>query len=544
MGTIHEHRRDTLDSLGETPPEVIVVGGGITGAGVALDLALRGVAVLLVEKGDWGSSTSSASSRLVHGGLRYLENYELGLVRESCLERALLLRNAAGLVWPEQFAFPIRRGDRVGRWKMAAGLWLYTALSIPRALGLPKMLSAQRLAGRIPSVARDALLGAGSYLDGATDDARLTLAVVQSARRAGARCLSRIEARSIENGTSGVSVQLDDLEGPNTHEVHARAGVLAAGPFTDGLRGRAGLDPSWIQATRGTHILVPRNRLPTDGAVIFPSHLDGRILFLIPWPRYTVIGTTDIDADPDHEVRATGAEVRYLLETANGLCPDAGLGPDDVVSTYAGLRPLIRAPEDNPSARSRGERIEREQSLYTIAGGKLTTWRGMAEGLCARLTADLGIGAQGAKSPTRNHRLHSALDDPVPRPQWSSPPSGSVEADSVLSTAWRRRYASLGPEVTAWCRGQEAGWEPLDPETRLGEVSWATNHEDALDAADFLFRRTDLALGPRDLAEAALDRVVDRMGSSLGWTTERGETSHSAALEEIARAHAWKSDPS
>lgn len=520
-----------------------MVGGGITGAGVALDLAHRGVDVAIVERADWGASTSSASSRLIHGGLRYLENFEFGLVRESCLERALLLRNAAGLVWPEQFAFPIRRGDRVGRMKMAAGLWLYTALSVPRALGLPKMLSAPRLARRLPSVGRESLLGAGSYLDGATDDARLTLAVVQTARQAGARALSRVEAIAIENGDAGVSIELRDLEEGETREARARAGVLAAGPFTDALRNRASLGSRWIQPTRGTHILVPRDRLPTDGAVIFPSHLDGRILFLIPWPRYTVIGTTDIDADPGQDVRATGAEVRYLLETANGLCPDAGLGPNDVVSTYAGLRPLIRAPEDDPSARSRGERIEREQSLYTIAGGKLTTWRAMAESLCARLTADLGIGESGSKSPTRSLRLHSAFESPVPRPR----PMGSCTAEDpdewALSRAWSRRYAALEPEVRRWCRASEHGMRAFDPETLLGEVGWAVENEDALEASDFLFRRTDLGLGPLDVARSAVPEILDTMAGKLDWSAERRTASEDAAIADLERIHAWKSDP-
>src|SRR6185503_12324060 len=160
-----------------------------------------------------------------------------------------------------------------------------------------------------------------------------------------------------------------------------RAVILAGGPFTDGLRERAGLGRGWIRPTRGSHVLVPRERLPTDGAVIFPSPLDGRVMFLIPWPRYTVIGTTDLDTDGESPVRATLAEVRYLLASANGLVPGAELGPADVVSTWAGLRPLLAANGDSPSARSREERVEREGSIYTIAGGKLTGFRSMAERL-------------------------------------------------------------------------------------------------------------------------------------------------------------------
>lgn len=199
-------RDERLARLEEDPPDVVVVGGGVTGAGVALDLALRGVRTALVERGDWARGTSSASSRLVHGGLRYLEHGELGLVRESCLERALLLRNAAGLVWPERFLFPVRRGDRVGLWKLGAGLLLYAAVSVPRVLGVPGVVSRSRARAWVPGLDADGLRGAGRYLDAATDDARLTLAVVRTAMEAGAVALSRTECVGVDPGASGTAV--------------------------------------------------------------------------------------------------------------------------------------------------------------------------------------------------------------------------------------------------------------------------------------------------------------------------------------------------
>ncbi len=532
-------RAERCERVERTPPQVVVVGGGITGAGVALDLALRGVRTLLVERGDWAGATSSASSRLVHGGLRYLEQFDFGLVRESCLERALLLRNAAGLVWPERFVFPVRRGDRTGLFKLALGLGLYTLLSVPRALGLPGLLRARTVATRIPGVERETLVGAGHYLDAATDDARLTLAVVASAMRAGAVCLSRTEAIAIEHDERGASVRLADRLDGSERTLACRAVVLCGGPGTEELRARAGLGGRWITPTRGSHVLVPRQRLPTDGAVIFPSSLDGRVMFLIPWPRATAIGTTDIEARADVEPRATRAEVEYLLESANALVPHAKLGPDDVLSTWSGLRPLL-ASEADPSARSREERIVREGSVFTIAGGKLTGYRAVAENLSATLTGALGIGRSGRRSPTRDHTLVGAERTRVARPAWSRW-SGALPPDA-LADAWRKRYGARREAVRAACESMPGGLEPLDAETLLGEVDWSVRHEDCFFLDDFFFRRTDLGYAGPEAVEAAVEAVLGRLGERLSWDASRRDDERTRFAASLARRHAWRKD--
>ena len=534
-------RASRFEALAESPPDVLVVGGGITGAGIALDLALRGVRVALVERDDWASATSSASSRLIHGGLRYLEHGELGLVRESCLERGLLLRNAAGWVWPETFTFPVHRGAAVGRLKLVAGLVLYTLVSIPRVLGLPRILSRRAVEARVPGIASEGLRGGGAYLDGATDDARLTLATVATAIEAGAVALSRVEALGIEDGSAAAEVRLADRLRGSELSVRARAVVLAGGPFTDDLRRRAALGGRWVQPTRGTHLIVPRERLPTDGAVIFPSAVDGRVMFLIPWPRYTVVGTTDLDASPDGEVRATRGEVGYLLDSANALAPDAGLTEDDVVSTWAGLRPLLAADESSPSARSREERIERANHVYTIAGGKLTAYRSMAETLCARITEDLGIGLRGRVSPTRRQALRGALPAPAPRPAWSA--LGAAAApDATLRQAWSRRYAALASEVEELCGRAPEGRRALDPETLLGEVDWAVRYEDCLGLEDFLLRRTDLGYGTRAATEAGAAVVLARLAEVCAWDRSRKEAEHATLESLLGRLHGWRDD--
>ena len=540
-------RAERVRRLEDFDPEVVVVGGGITGAGIALDLTLRGVRTLIVERDDWGGATSSASSRLIHGGLRYLEHYEFSLVRDSCLERALLLKNASGLVWPESFLFPVHGGDRVSRPKLAAGLALYTLLSLPRPLGIPGLLSARRTAARIPGTDEVKLRGAGQYLDGATDDSRLTLAVIKSAIQAGALAIPRMEMLELNDDAGGALLRLRDKLGDTEVEVSARAAVLAGGPFTEALRSRAQLEGDWISPTRGTHIVVPRDRVPTDGAVIFPSRVDGRVMFLIPWPRYTIVGTTDLDADPTQPIRATRKEVEYLIESVNSLLPLADLEESDVISTWAGLRPLLAAPKSDPSARSREERITREGNVFTIAGGKLTGYRSMAEKLGAELCRAIQRGDKSKRSPTRTFQLHGALSTRAARPAWSQL-DGRGKPQPVTPTraraiAWSRRYSALAEAVRIECGQADGGEELLDPETMMGEIDWAVRHEDCLTLSDFFFRRTDLALGNRDVALAALDPVALRMENLLGWDQDEAARQRAEFLESLTAVHAWRDDP-
>ena len=534
-------RGDRLDELRHRSFDLLVIGGGITGAGIALDLSLRGLQVLLIERDDWAAGTSGASSRLVHGGLRYLEHLQFGSVRHSCRERALLLKNAAGLVWPERFVFPSTRGSRVGPWRLRFGLWLYSALAFPRSLGWPERIGSAQLLELIPGLAAQSLRSAGAYLDGATNDSRLTLAVVLSAARAGATVLSGVEALAIENGSFGVAVQLKEQAANRPQTLRFRAAVLAAGANTDELRVRAGLSDDWIAPTRGTHLLLPRDRLPTDGAVIFASAVDGRIAFLIPWPRYTVIGTTDVDADPSQPVRATRSEVGYLLESANALVPGARLGEQDVISTYAGLRPLLVDDPLQPSARSREERIERAGSIYVIAGGKLTGYRQMAEQLSARLTSELGLGALGLRSRTREHRLVYAERQPTCRPQWST--LGELPPDVYLAAAWQQRYGSSREIVRQRLSELSQGLQLLDPETCLGEVDWAVEREDCRTPADFLLRRTGAGRNALEAVQPIATRVIDRMAAHLDWNRSRRDQLTAEWQARLAALHAWREEP-
>lgn len=564
MGSeVNQERAQLIDKLRTgTAFDVLVVGGGITGVGIALDLAARGLRAMVIDKGDWGGATSSASSRLVHGGLRYLEHFEFSLVRDSCLERALLLENAAGFVWPEEFHFPVMDGDRVGATKLMAGLWLYTALATPRALGLPSRRSAAALEQRIPGIDRGRLKGGGSYLDAATDDSRLTLAIRQTAEREGATCLSRVEAVSIQDHSSGPIAHLRDLETGDEFELQPKAVVLAGGPSTDALRSichfqsvQSGQpdEAPWTTPTRGSHIVVPRAKLPTDGAVIFTSAVDGRVMFLIPWPNHTIVGTTDIDDDAanpkDGAARArpvaTAAEVQYLVDSAAALVPASKLTTDDVISTWAGLRPLLAAPPGKgPSERSREERIERDGNLFTIAGGKLTGYRSAAEKLGQMVASALGIGLSAKASPTRELRLDGALGGTIPRPAWSrlTPGSSTVQALDPLAVAWDGRYAARSADVRAFCASRPGGMDPIDERTLWGEVDWAVLFEDARGLCDYLFRRSDVGLGPQASVAQLIPALADRMGLLLDWADEQHSVQIRRAMGELERRHAWRAE--
>jgi glycerol-3-phosphate dehydrogenase len=365
---------------------------------------------------------------------------------------------------------------------------------------------------------------------------------VLTALEAGAIALSRVEVTAIENGANGVAAALLDGVSGERREVRARACILAGGPFTDELRAVAGLAGRWVTPTRGTHLVVPRERLPTDGAVIFTSAIDGRVMFLIPWPRATVIGTTDLDASLDSLPRATRGEVRYLLDSANALAPAAALGEADVIATYAGLRPLLAADRESPSERSREERVEREGSLYTIAGGKLTGYRAMAETLGARVAGDLGKGDASRRSPTRTRPLRGALAAPVARPVWSSL-GARPTPESLWAAAWTRRYGALASQVSEVCARVADGREALDAETLLGEIDFAVRFEDALGASDFVFRRSDLAFGePRERARIA-DTVLQRFRAVAGWSPERLLRERAELGRDFERMEAWRSDP-
>lgn len=361
--------------------DMLIIGGGITGAGVARDAAMRGMRVALVEKNDWASGTSSKSSRLVHGGIRYLERGEIGLVRESVREREILLRIAPDLVKPLEFIWPVYRRARLPKWKLKIGLTVYDWLAGKRRGRRHHSLSAGGVLALEPGLRGDKLVGGASYFDAATDDAGLTRANVASAVKHGAIAVSNAKAESATTSSNRLDgfIVSDMLDGGSIR-VAAKAVVSATGPWQ-------------AKGTKGSHIVVPRSRIGNNGAVTMISPDDGRVMFTLPRGSETIIGTTDLrtDESPD-DVKPSDAEVDYLLRAANFYFPDARLTVDDLLSKWAGIRPLATAPAGmSPSSISREHRISRDSNgVIVVTGGKLTTYRSMAAEIVDEVERSIG----------------------------------------------------------------------------------------------------------------------------------------------------------
>jgi glycerol-3-phosphate dehydrogenase len=479
-------RAQRLAALAEERFDLLVIGGGITGAGIARDAARRGLRVALVEREDFGAGTSSRSSRLIHGGVRYLEHGYLHLVFEASRERRRLLALAPHLVRPLRFTWPVYRGARIGRLKLAAGLALYDLLALFRNVGRHRRLSAAGVRGAEPALATEGLTGGASYWDAATDDARLTLANVVDAAYTGATVVNHAEVRAFVRG--GNAKAGGAVEGALVHDrlggaeipVRAQLVVSACGPWTDEIARLE--DPAArpaVRGTKGVHISVPAARVGNVGAVTMLSPDDGRVMFTLPSGAHTIIGTTDTrTAAHPHEVRADRGDVRYLLSAANRFFPGARLTEGDVVTAWAGIRPLVATARGaDPASASREHAIRLSPArVLTITGGKLTTYREMAEQAVDAALRALGRAAHACDT----HRV------PLPGDR---PPAASDDKFLVDGLPWR--------EV---------------------DVDHAVRREMAETVGDVLVRRTTLAFEQRDQGRAAARAVAARMGAILKWT--------------------------
>ena len=389
---LHKFSQDTRSAAltelnSQTPFDLLIIGGGITGVGAAREAALRGYRVALVEKRDFANGTSSKSTKLVHGGLRYLEHFEFSLVFEALQERRVLLDMAPHLVRPRSILFPIYKNAKNNFIKVSAGMWLYDTLSLFRNVRNHRMLRGKALKESTPALRSDDLIGAAHFYDAQTHDARLVLANAQQAHEAGATLLTYTEVlrmlRDEEEYLRGVRIR-DQLTGTE-HEIHARLILNCTGPWTDKIIQMA--DPTVaprLRPTKGVHLVLRKERLPLNDALMVSSPEDGRLVFIIPWRNETIVGTTDTDYnDSLDDIPVTAEDVKYLLAVANHAFPNSHLTEHDVQSSWAGLRPLIKDPgAQSEGATSREHDIwESPAGLLNIAGGKLTTYRVMAEQL-------------------------------------------------------------------------------------------------------------------------------------------------------------------
>jgi glycerol-3-phosphate dehydrogenase len=516
-------RREQLAALASRSFDLLVVGGGITGCGVAHEAALRGLSIALVEKGDFASGTSSRSSRLVHGGVRYLETGQIHLVFESSAERRHLLRLAPHLVRPLPFTWPVYAGARISRWKLGAGLFAYDALAMFRNVARHERLSARGVLECEPMLRADALRGGARYFDAATDDARLTLANAVGAAEAGAVVVNHapVATLRVDGGqVAGASV-VDRLTG-SEFEVRARVVVNATGPWSDDLRALDELattersDGAAVRGSKGAHISVPRARVGNRDALTLLVPADGRVFFVLPAGVQAIIGTTDsfTSASPD-AVRATRADVRYLLQAVNAYFPRASLGDGDVVSAWAGIRPLLPSAAASPGRASREHAVAVSASgLVSITGGKLTTYRVMAHDVVRTVLEQLGR-SPGRRDQSRNTPLPGGDFDSV---ELLVEQASRLTNDESLAARLVRAHGTRWRDV--WREIQSEGGGDL-VETGLpytaGELRYSVDAELACTLGDLLIRRTHLAHESRDHGLRAAARVAEAVAPLLGW---------------------------
>ncbi|HET8955493.1 MAG TPA: glycerol-3-phosphate dehydrogenase/oxidase, partial [Solirubrobacterales bacterium] len=525
----------------------VVIGGGITGAGVALDAATRGYSVALVEARDFAAGTSSRSSKLVHGGLRYLQNFDLGLVREALLERALMVNLAPHLVRPLPLLVPFFEGKRPDR-MMGMGLNMYDVMATERLRrrggrgegDQPEEWSPERhrtigpdeVNEMLPAIAPREPTSAYLFYDCQTDDVRLVLTVLGEAERFGAVMLNGAEVTEITttNGRATGVAFLEEASGERM-EVGADHVVNATGVFADQVRPEELLgeeDVPRISPSRGTHLLIDSEQLPMGKAACIVPAGEGRMIFSLPWYGRTLVGTTDNDFDGDtRHPRPAEADVSYLLDAVNDFFGTA-IGEADLVGAYAGVRPLISTgdPRKSVDISRKAELYETSSGMLTITGGKLTTWRRMA-----KQTVDRLVEREGREAPCHTHEI--PLGMPA-RPEDLEAPEG-VGEEALDQLAFR--YGHAARKVLAIAREDPKLARPIVPgrPDLLAEVVVAARHEQARSVADVLLRRTRLGLlaAPQLRSAKAVRPVADALAAELGWG-RRQRSREAEAWVEVA----------
>ena len=543
-------REDALKAFAEDEYDLVVVGGGITGAGVALDAATRGYSVALVERQDFASGTSSRSSKLVHGGLRYLQNFDLGLVREALLERSILVKLAPHLVRPLPLlvsSFENKRPDRM----LGMGLNMYDRMA--RELKRPgkrgrepfmgeedwspekhRIIEGDEVRELLPALAPREPTSAYLFYDCQTDDARLVLTVLGEAERFGAVVANRCRVDELMvDGARARGVRCTDTESGSEFEIRAENVINATGVWADQIRPEELHDEAElpvIRPSRGTHITFSQEDLSLKVGAIVPAG-GGRSIFALPWLGRTLIGTTDNDyeGDLDH-VPPDETDIEYLLDAVNKYF-ETSLGREHITGAYAGVRPLISTgdPKKSVDISRKAELYETSSGLVTITGGKLTTWRRMA-----KMAVDRIVEREGREAPCRTHEIPLGLS--ATEEDLGTSAMISDETRALLA----HRYGHAARDVLALAAEDERLAQPISPDLPdlMAEVVIAVRKEQALSVTDVLMRRTRLALldAPRMCAPDAIEprRIAELMGEELGWDAARVDAAVANWQEEAA----------
>lgn len=533
-------KRPPLSRLVSTPYDVIVIGGGINGAGIARDATLRGFRVALFEQDDFASGTSSRSTKLIHGGIRYLEQGHLPLVFEASLERQILLRVAPHLVRPLPFLFPVYKGARWGNFLLDIGMWLYDLLSLFRNIRPHRMLGRDETLRLEPDLLPEGLTGAALFFDGQMDDARLCLANILEARDEGATVRNYTTVNALVKDTAGrvAGIRVRDMITGEEETVKGSVVVNAAGPWVDEIGRMESPDARpKLRKTRGSHLILPS--LSRDHALVIRSAKDDRVLFVIPWEGMSLVGTTDIDFDGDPgDVHCPPGDFEYLISEARRFFPKRNITPDQVIATFAGVRPLVQSDQASASEVSREEKIDESPSgLISITGGKFTTYRKVAETVVNRISKRLqGVLADSCSTRIRPLRggntgdLERYLDDQIP----DLDRRHALDASQVrhLVMAYGTRHLDILELLDENAALKERIHSPL-PHLKA-EVVYAVREESAVMLSDILRRRTKIALGSYRKDKHLIDTATGLMASELGWTDSEAERQKAEYLSEIS----------
>jgi glycerol-3-phosphate dehydrogenase len=528
--------------------DLLVVGGGITGAGIALDAVSRGLSVVLVEKGDFVSGTSSASSKLIHGGFRYLKSKDFKLVFEALHERGVLLKLAPGIVKPLPFLIPVYGGGLKDFKEVL--LWLFNhekttmmrLIKAPLALRMAvifydllagrakikkhEILSREQILKIEPMLNPNNLKGGAIYWDAFGLDFRLTLSIIKKAHEYGAKCLNYAEVvEFLTKDGKIVGAKVRDKINGKEFRIFAKKVVIATGPWADSVRAKASIKQRLLKPSKGSHIVVARDKLKIRNAIVMEA-IDGRLTFAIPWDSVVIIGTTEIEFDrsPD-EARISKEEVDYLLEVANRYFPSAELGYDDIIATYSGIRPLIDVGGLSPSDITREHRIVEEKGAITIVGGKLTTYRVMAKDVVDRVAKELGIDKE-------------CVTDRIPlkEPCEDIPIDLDEDVKEHLTQYYDRREID---EIVSMIKDNPKLKERILPDQPFiwAEVDFAVKREFAVKLSDIMIRRLGLYFKSPSVEVA--EKIAERMGEILGWDSARIKDEIEGYMSEVRKNMEW-----
>jgi glycerol-3-phosphate dehydrogenase len=536
----HADRAAHLQKMQNEVFDLCIIGGGINGAGVARDASSRGLKVALIEGNDFASGTSSRSSKLIHGGIRYLENLEFHLVFEALNERTHLFEMAPHLVHPLRFMIPIYENSRVGMFKMGLGMWLYDALALFQAPQMHERLDAEESLQRMPQLHRGQLIGSYIYSDAYMDDDRLVHETLRSAHEMGAVCSNFVKATGAKFNSLGKieAVECEDQLSKEKFSIRAHHVVSCVGPWTDDLGPK--LLHEWkkiLRPTKGVHLTFQKSRLPFSSAVVMGAEKSDRIVFGIPRHEMVIVGTTDTDYKESPEgVVANREDVGYLLSVVDQYFPGAKITEKDIVASYAGVRPLVLDPNSTAGKTSREHVIiDDERGLTFVAGGKYTTYRLMAEQVVERslkffpLERRAHFTRSRTREPLNAFTSESAFQQALGEAsQWARETGRSPQETLLLA----QRYGLEAARILQIYPSHYNYWQL--------EAAQAVDHTLCLNLVDFYARRVPLFLSKPDHGVPQIDNICEVFRQKLGWTEIQEQIQRENLRLYMSRELAWK----